>query len=331
MKNCNDGYNYFNRIFIRTTDDYEKNIEFFVKIYGLNEKIIKVAKEKHLTLHYLKSWVNNQNNLILNPDERNSFLFNNLIPVNSVEEAKEKWGCTNDIDTCCKRNNSIDNITQIVPYGFIERPSSLSFNFNMFEMSIDKYFHYCCGSNVKCIDEIKDIIQTNITTKVFDDEKLKSKDNIYKFVMLYLTDWYSKKPIGQKFCETLSKMYPDYTIGYLCDNALEEDVLYVEYNNGEITYSVKPQGEYGDDYNGPNSPYIKAVALLDSEDYVKCLECGKILCMADNYKYNNKCPNCNKTETKTYGSNLFTKIDGSPAYPYFFTNRYNDDYDEDDE
>lgn len=287
----NEGYNYYNRILIETTADVKKTKEFFIKLYGINKQILEVMLNENYnkSIEDLFNWIRFRNNLELDPNKNFRFLFNNLIPVESKEEALEKWGCDHDIDVYGK---TINESTNFVPSSSSYYPTYTSKEYAYTPRAyIYNLINYCQG-NISFKDRTKNTQTSKINDNMSAIEISSStfKDNqvfyIYK-------DFFTKKPIGKKFCETLSKLYPEYKITYLMDNVLTEELDYVVYKDGKVINEIKPQGKEGDEFNGPNNPYLKAVSMIDEYCYIICPKCGKII---DNYivRRNLECPYCDE-------------------------------------
>lgn len=316
ISTSNGGYNYYNKILIETTPDPKKNREFMIDFYGLNRKLIKIMEESNRSVQDLVFWIRRRNELELDNNYRVRFLFNNLIPVNSKEEALEKWGCEQDIDICSY------NIYPSNSFGISYCTSRTMFRDNI----INKKYLFNEKMFFNLVNYCKDNISfknKGIDAKTYNKKldnitliEQDSNDFIDSFTLFIYKEYFSKKPIGKKFCETLSKKYPDYKITYLMDNALAEELEYITYKDGEVIREIKPQGKEGDEYNGPNSPYLKAVSIIDDPCYIICPECGKII---DNYKVAStlECPYCEE-ELKKYDNVMKNIIS------------FNHDYDEED-
>lgn len=158
--------------------------------------------------------------------------------------------------------------------------------------NIHSIVHYC-KDNITLKDKAESSKEFNERVENISTLDYNNNDFLDSYPYFIYKEYFSKKPIGKKFCETLSKKYPEYKITYLMDNAITEELEYITYKNGETVKEIKPQGKEGDEYNGPNSPYLKAVSIIDDPCYVICPKCGKII---DNYivKRNLECPYCDE-------------------------------------
>lgn len=297
ITSSNGGYNYYNKILIETTPEPKKNREFMIDFYGVNRNLLKTMEESNRSVNDLVHWIRKRNDLELDNNYRVRFLFNNLIPVESKEEALEKWGCEQDIDICSY------NPTQSNSEGTFYNTSATLFDPNMYSKKYlfdgKNYFSLVnyCKDNISLKNKAEDIkiynkILENITVIEYNSNNF--FDNFSLFIG---KEYFSKKPVGKKFCETLSKKYPDYKITYFMDDALTEELEYITYKDGEVIREIKPQGKEGDEYNGPNSPYLKAVSIIDDPCYIICPKCGKII---DNYKVAStlECPYCEEELSK---------------------------------
>lgn len=294
IKSSNGGYNYYNKILIETTPDAKKNREFMIEFFGLNRKLINTMEESNRNIDDLMRWLKRRNELELDKNYEVRFLFNNLIPVENKEEALEKWGCEQDIDVCTAE-------AILSPFkACYDTPRSLfdPILYNKqysFDSTIKSYFrlvHYC-KDNITLKDKAESSKEFNERVENISTLDYNNNDFLDSYPYFIYKEYFSKKPIGKKFCETLSKKYPEYKITYLMDNAITEELEYITYKNGETVKEIKPQGKEGDEYNGPNSPYLKAVSIIDDPCYVICPKCGKII---DNYivKRNLECPYCDE-------------------------------------
>ena len=298
IKSSNGGYNYYNKILIETTPDAKKNREFMIEFFGLNRKLIKTMEESNRNIDDLMRWLRNRNDLELDKNYEVRFVFNNLIPVENKEEALEKWGCEQDIDVC-----TVEAILSPVCITFYNTPSSL-YDYTIynkqysFDSTVKSYFRLVnyCKDNITLKDKAESSKEFAERVKNISALDYNKNDFLDSYPYFICKECFSKKPVGKKFCETLSKKYPEYKITYLMDNAITEELEYITYKNGETVKEIKPQGKEGDEYNGPNSPYLKAVSIIDDPCYVICPKCGKII---DNYQVKNlECPYCDEDLSK---------------------------------
>ena len=298
IKSSNGGYNYYNKILIETTPDAKKNREFMIEFFGLNRKLINTMEDSNRNIDDLMRWLRNRNELELDKNYKVRFVFNNLIPVNNKEEALEKWGCEQDIDVC-----TVEAILSSVCITFYNTPRSLydGILYNkqyLFDSRVKSYFRLVnyCEDNITLKDKAESSKEFAERVKNISALDYNKNDFLDSYPYFICKEYFSKKPIGKKFCETLSKKYPEYKITYLMDNAITEELEYITYKNGETIKEIKPQGKEGDEYNGPNSPYLKAVSIIDDPCYVICPKCGKII---DNYQVKNlECPYCDEDISK---------------------------------
>lgn len=298
IKSSNGGYNYYNKILIETTPDAKKNREFMIEFFGLNRKLINTMEDSNRNIDDLMRWLRNRNELELDKNYKVRFVFNNLIPVNNKEEALEKWGCEQDIDVC-----TVEAILSSVCITFYNTPRSLydGILYNkqyLFDSTVKSYFRLVnyCEDNITLKDKAESSKEFAERVKNISALDYNKNDFLDSYPYFICKEYFSKKPIGKKFCETLSKKYPEYKITYLMDNAITEELEYITYKNGETVKEIKPQGKEGDEYNGPNSPYLKAVSIIDDPCYVICPKCGKII---DNYQVKNlECPYCDEDLSK---------------------------------
>lgn len=298
IKSSNGGYNYYNKILIETTPDAKKNREFMIEFFGLNRKLINTMEDSNRNIDDLMRWLRNRNELELDKNYKVRFVFNNLIPVNNKEEALEKWGCEQDIDVC-----TVEAILSSVCITFYNTPRSLydGILYNkqyLFDSRVKSYFRLVnyCEDNITLKDKAESSKEFAERVKNISALDYNKNDFLDSYPYFICKEYFSKKPIGKKFCETLSKKYPEYKITYLMDNAITEELEYITYKNGETIKEIKPQGKEGDEYNGPNSPYLKAVSIIDDPCYVICPKCGKII---DNYQVKNlECPYCDEDLSK---------------------------------
>lgn len=298
IKSSNGGYNYYNKILIETTPDAKKNREFMIEFFGLNRKLINTMEDSNRNIDDLMRWLRNRNELELDKNYKVRFVFNNLIPVNNKEEALEKWGCEQDIDVC-----TVEAILSSVCITFYNTPRSLydGILYNkqyLFDSTVKSYFRLVnyCEDNITLKDKAESSKEFAERVKNISALDYNKNDFLDSYPYFICKEYFSKKPIGKKFCETLSKKYPEYKITYLMDNAITEELEYITYKNGETIKEIKPQGKEGDEYNGPNSPYLKAVSIIDDPCYVICPKCGKII---DNYQVKNlECPYCDEDLSK---------------------------------
>lgn len=298
IKSSNGGYNYYNKILIETTPDAKKNREFMIEFFGLNRKLINTMEDSNRNIDDLMRWLRNRNELELDKNYKVRFVFNNLIPVNNKEEALEKWGCEQDIDVC-----TVEAILSSVCITFYNTPRSLydGILYNkqyLFDSRVKSYFRLVnyCEDNITLKDKAESSKEFAERVKNISALDYNKNDFLDSYPYFICKEYFSKKPIGKKFCETLSKKYPKYKITYLMDNAITEELEYITYKNGETIKEIKPQGKEGDEYNGPNSPYLKAVSIIDDPCYVICPKCGKII---DNYQVKNlECPYCDEDLSK---------------------------------